>query len=198
MLFQKMANKVEELKAITQQILQNPRRLSTLLEEKSPWLGEQVRKELLSAASNFSDPFLVGMGLQIEKMNEDGLEVRLPQRWKNSAGGGFVHIGALCAAAEFTSRVYWERHLNPAGCESRVVNLQCHFLRAAQNSIKIIYHIGDAEREALLFRVRNEESVSFESLVVIYDDEEQLICEATIDWNFRRKNILGSGSNEFA
>jgi acyl-coenzyme A thioesterase PaaI-like protein len=197
MLFQRMANKVDELKAMTQQILQNPRRLSTLLEQKSPWLGEQVRKELLSAASNFSDPFLVGMGLQISKMTEDDLEIQLPQRWKNSAGGGAIHVGALCTAAEFASRVYWERHLSPSWCESRVVNLQCLFLRAAQRDTKIVYHVGDAEREALLFRIRSEDSVNFESLVAIYDDEEQLICEATIEWNFRRKNTLGSGSNEF-
>ena len=180
-----------ELQTQFKDVIQNPRRLSTLLEEKSPWLGEQVRKEILTAASNLSDPFLVGMGLKVLKMSEDSIEVGLPQRWKNSEGSGAIHVGALCTAAEFTSRVYWERHLSPTWCESRVVNIQANFLRPALRDTKAVYHVGDTEREALLFQVRSEKSINFESLVAVYDSEKQLISEVTIEWNFRRKQTIG-------
>src|SRR4051812_18239286 len=102
------ADQLKEILPELKSYVENPKRLGAWLEEHNPWLSRQ----LLGAVSNISDPYLAGMGLTIQQLSETRTEVLLPDRWKNRAEGGVVHVGALTTAAEYASRIYWERVLN--------------------------------------------------------------------------------------
>ena len=173
-----------------QDIIDNPQKLGAMIEEKSPRLS----RELLSVASNITDPFVIGMGLHISKLEEDLVEVTLPQRWKNLAEGGEFHTGALCTLAEFTSKVYWDRHLSAMAARRRVRRIEAQILQVARGNLIARYSLSSAEREAFLFKLRTEQEPILDALVKVYDSQEKLIAEVTIDWQFAAQLALGSSS----
>lgn len=175
------------LQTQVQDLLNNPRKVTALLEEKSPRLS----RELLSVASNITDPFVVGMGLQITKLQDDLVEVSLPQRWKNLAEGGEFHTGALCTLAEFTSKVYWSRHA--ASSHKRVQKIEAQILQPARGNLIARYSLSSSEREGFLFKLRTERAPIIDSLIKIYDSQEKLIAEVTIDWQFASQLALEGG-----
>jgi acyl-coenzyme A thioesterase PaaI-like protein len=169
--------------------VENPRLVSGWLEQHSPRLS----RALLSAASNFSDPHLVGMGLQVRKLTDETVEVSLPRRWKNQAGAGKVHIGALATLAEMASRVFWERHLDPLLNNLRVSEINARFLRETERDTRAVLRLSEAERETILFRLRSENDISIENEISIYDEREQLIAEVVVHWQFTRAAALPPG-----
>lgn len=193
------SDKLQELKSLAQalgaslqtqfqDLINNPQKVAALLEEKSPRLS----RELLSVASNITDPFLAGMGLQISKLEEDLVEVTMPQRWKNQADGGEFHTGALCTLAEFTSKVYWDRHSSALGARRKIRRLECQILNPSRGALSARYSLSSAEREAFLFKLRTEKEPTIDSLVKIYDSQEKLVAEVSIDWQFAAQLALGS------
>ena len=91
-----LKKQLEKMLPEIRQFAENPKRLGAWLEEHSPWLG----REVLGAVSNLSDPYLAGMGLHVDLLNETRAEVTLPERWRNRAEGHVIHVGALLTAAE--------------------------------------------------------------------------------------------------
>ncbi len=193
------SDKLQELKQLAQalgaglqtqmqDLISNPQKVAALIEEKSPRLS----RELLSVASNITDPFVVGMGLQISKLEEDLVEVTLPQRWKNLTDSGDFHTGALCTLAEFTSKVYWDRHLSALATRRRVRRLEAQILQSPRGSLVARYSLSSSEREAFLFKLRTEQEPMIDALVKIYDSHDKLIAEVSIDWQFAAQLALGS------
>ena len=176
------------LQSQLQDLINNPQKVAALIEEKSPRLS----RELLSVASNMTDPFVVGMGLQISKLEEDLVEVTLPQRWKNLTDSGDFHTGALCTLAEFTSKIYWDRHLSSSAARRRVRKLDAQILQTPRGNLVARYSLSSSEREAFMFKLRTEQEPMIDALVKIYDSQDKLIAEVTIDWQFAAQLALGS------
>lgn len=169
--------------------LKNPRRVGSLLEEYNPWLS----RRLLSAASNLADPYVAGMGLTIERLDENGVSVTMPHRWRNRGEGGAVHVGALTTLAEFTSRVYWERNLNLSRHEMRVVQLAAKFLGVTEHDTRATMNFSESEREAALFRFRADGEAIVPCLVQVFESAGRLIAEVTIEWRLNRLLAIGAG-----
>jgi acyl-coenzyme A thioesterase PaaI-like protein len=183
------ADQLKEILPELKSYVENPKRLGTWLEEHNPWLSRQ----LLGAVSNLSDPYLAGMGLTVDLLTETRAEVTLPDRWKNKAEGGVAHVGALTTAAEFASRIYWERLLNLQRNSMRVTNLSAKFFVDARSTTKAVFDIPENEREALMFKLRSEGEVKPSCAVKIYDHDGRLVAEVTVDWHFHQAKALGSG-----
>ena len=168
--------------------VENPQRIGVLLEEHSPWLS----RKFLSAASNLVDPFVIGMGIQIDVLNEEQVSVRLPNRWRNRAALSKVHVGALLTVAEFAGRVYWERHVHFRQAVLRVARINSSFFKETDSDITAVFKISEADREAALFRFRSENEVKFETEVALYDCKEQLVSQVQVEWSLIRRLVLGS------
>ena len=182
------------LNDLLKNVLQNPRQLGDLLEEQVPWLNETVKREILSAASKLADPYLVGMGVRILNLNEERAEIKLPHNWKNSQNiGGSVHVGALCTVSELASRLLWEKHLPPALTSAQIQRLEANFLRPAVRDVRAICHLPESDREALLFKLRSSSETLFDHTVQVYDSEEQLVAEVSVEWKFRQQASLPAG-----
>ncbi len=166
--------------------VQNPRLVGNWIEEHHPWLGRQF----LSAASNLSDPYVAGMGLSILVFAPVTIEVAMPNRWRNRGGGGSVHAGALATLAEFTSRVFWERHLSLSLHEMRVGQIVSRFLRETESDTRAVFHFDENEREAVFYRLRAEGRVFVPCEVAIYDSVGRLVCETTVEWCLTRPKSL--------
>jgi hypothetical protein len=172
--------------------IRNPRVVSTWLEESSPWLSRRV----LGAASNLAEPFVVGMGLDVVQLSEELIEVSLPGSWRNQGEGGAIHAGALSTLGEFTSRLYWEYHLDLRRSDLSFSRLQLRILGSPGNTIRgdlrAIYRISVSEREKLLHRLRAEAKAETEAEISVYDSRGKLVALVEVDWTFVKQLSLGT------
>ncbi len=177
---------VDELRTL----VRHPRSLGSWIEAKSPWLG----KRFLGAASTLAEPFTVGMGLKVETLGEDTIEVVMPGGWRNQGEGGGIHTGALSALGEFAMRIYWEHHLDlkTSGVESRRVEVR--ILSRPEGEMKAVFRLPVADREAILHRLRAETRASLDAQTLIYDRAGRLVAEVDVDWELTRQLALGAGT----
>jgi hypothetical protein len=176
----------EGLTAEIRTVLRNPRILGQFIEQRSPWLNRQ----LLSAASNISEPFLVGMGLKVEKLNEESIEVTLPAVWKNRAQNSRVHVAALITLGEFASRLFWEHHLDLRSTELEAEKIEFISHRSPSGDLRGVFRISEGERESVLRHLREHGTSEVGSSVSIYDASERLVCEIDVAWRFFRQLSL--------
>lgn len=176
---------VEELRTL----VRHPRSLSTWIETRSPWLS----RRFLGVASNLIEPFVAGMGLRVERLGEDVIEVVLPESLRNQGEGGAVHIGALSVLGEFAVRLYWEYHLDLRKSEIHSSRVQVRVLRRPVGEMRAVFRLPVSEREAVLHRLRAEGGAEVESQALVYDNEGRLVAEVDSDWAIARQLALGSG-----
>lgn len=177
---------LEEMKTL----LRHPRSLGAHLEERSPWLN----RHFLGAASNLSEPFLVGMGLRVERLGEDAVEVILPGGWRNQGEGGLIHAGALATLGEFTSRLFWEHHLGLQYAEIEVVRVHLKSLARAAGDMRAVYRLPVSDREVILHRLRAQGRAEVSSEAAIYDRDARLVAEVEVEWRIQRHLALGPGN----
>jgi acyl-coenzyme A thioesterase PaaI-like protein len=187
--FRMLSKQLEELLPGLRSYVLHPRRIGIWLEEHNPWLS----RHFLSAASNVVDPYIAGMGLRIENLSETMIEVVLPRRLRNRGEGGVAHVGALTTLAEFTSRLYWERHLNLNRHEMMVSEIQARFLAETGGETRAVFSFNETDREAVLFRLRSEATVLVPCQVGVYEtDGGRLVAEITVEWLLSRAKELGA------
>ncbi len=187
----------EKLPAGLKALIQNPRLLGGWVEESSPWLNRQM----LGAASNITEPFLAAMGLGVVDLGEESITVSMPGWWRNQGELGAVHVGALCTLGEFTSRLYWEHHLDLRRAEMSLLGMQVRpvggtseiGLNHLKGSLRARYHISTAERESVLHRLRATGATELESEIAVYDKSQKLVAEVALEWRFRRQLSIGGG-----
>jgi hypothetical protein len=181
--FTQITEKIKEL-------VRHPKTISSFLEEHSPWLSRQF----LGAASNLTEPFVVGMGLKVDQLSEDIVEVSLPGGWRNQSENGLLHVGALVTLGEFASRLFWEYHLDLRSTEINLGRLEFRALGRAQGAIRAVYRVPVNEREKILHRLRSLGRAEVESQIAIYDSGLKLIAEVEVSWTLAKQLSLGSSS----
>ncbi len=177
-----------ELKEFALHPSSSARSLGLLIDGQSSWLG----RRFLGAASNWTEPFTVGMGFKVQKVGEDVIEVRLPGTWRNQGEGGVIHSAALAALAEFAVRLYWEHHLDlrHSGVESK--RMQVRILSRPVGEMKSVFHLPVGDREAILHRLRAQHHAETETQTLVYDGAGRLVAEVDADWFLSRRLTLGS------
>jgi acyl-coenzyme A thioesterase PaaI-like protein len=171
-------------------VARHPRSVGSWIEAKSPWLNRQF----LSAASNLIEPFLVGMGLKVERLGEEVVEVSMPGFWRNQGEGGVNHTGALISLGEFATRLYWEYHLDVRRNEMQTKRVQMRVLVRPQGDMKAVFRLPVSEREEILHRLRAGGVAEIETQTMIYDTKGRLIAEVEVEWELRRQLSIGAGA----
>lgn len=181
-----LENVVEDVRTLAKR----PRAISSWIETKSPWLNRQF----LTAASNLIEPFLVGMGLRVEKIGEESVEVSMPDIWRNQGENGSIHTGAIVSLGEFTTRLYWEYHLDVRRSEMRTEAIRMRSISKSTGSLKAVFRMSVSEREAILHRMRAQGRADVETLASVYDRSGRLVAEVEVDWELWRPLALNPGS----
>lgn len=182
---------LEQLATEIGTIARHPRALGARLDARSAWLN----RKFLSAASNVVEPFLVGMGLRVESLGEEAIEVVLPGWWRNQTEGGALHVGALTTAGEFASRLYWEHHLDLGRSELTARELNSKVFGRPSGDVKVVFRMPVAQREAVFHRLRSEGSTEVVSVTAIYDQSGRLAAEVEVTWRLLRQLALGPGAS---
>lgn len=166
----------------------HPRLAGFFLKERSPWLG----RGFLSVASNWLEPFTVGMGLTIESIGEDSIEVAMPGGWRNQGEGGIIHSAALSALGEFGVRLYWEYHLDLRHADIESRRVQVRIISRPSGAMKGVFRLPVGDREAILHRLRTDSRAEVETQTHVYDADGRLVAEVEVEWALRRLFALGT------
>ncbi len=123
-LFDRILQQTEKLGHIAKTLRDNPQIAFTALEKQSPWLARQA----LSRASDFLEPRLLGMGLEVKEWTDERIWVRLPKRQRNANSFGDFSSGSLVMAAEFSLLSLLSRHFDTrfSSLEIRGLELEVH------------------------------------------------------------------------
>ena len=170
--------------------LMNPRALSPHIEH----LPEAIKRRFLDLASLVNDPFVATMGLRVLAWEDLKVEIYLPNSFQNLDSAKRLHIGAISTLAELTSRLFWERHLDPKLSNMQVVSVNVEILNKNFAALRSLFVSGLGQIEELLFELRSRGELSTESEVQIFDDQK-LVAKARIGWLFKQKIAISQNSN---
>jgi hypothetical protein len=171
--------------------LLNPRALSPYIDKLPP----PLKNRFLDLASLINDPFVATMGLKVLSWEDLKVEIRLPNSFQNRDASQRLHIGAISTLAEITSRLFWERHLDPKLSTMQAVSVQVEILNKDFSSLNSLFTCSLPEIEEKLFELRSKGELNCESEVQIFD-EQKLIARASLGWIFKQKATLGAASSE--
>ncbi len=169
------------------QLLLNPRALSPYIEG----LPSLIKNRFLDLASLVNDPFVATMGLKVLSWEDLKVEISLPNHFQNRDASGNLHIGAMSTLAELTSRLFWERHLDPKLAKMQVVSVAIDILNREFTSVRSLYTTDVHDLEAKLFKLRASGELSIENEIQIFDGQK-LIAKSTIGWAFQQKVTIAS------
>ena len=170
--------------------LMNPRALSPYIDK----LPTPLKNRFLDLASLVNDPFVATMGLKVLSWEDLKVEIYLPDSFQNRDASKKLHIGAISTLAELTSRLFWERHLDPKLSNMQVTSVHVDILNKDFSALRSLFAVNLAEIEALLFELRSKGELSTESEVQIFDDQK-LIAKATLGWLFKQKIAISQKSS---
>lgn len=168
-------------------VMRHPRVLASWIEDRSPWLS----RRLMGAASNLAEPFTIGMGLKVDKLGEDFIEVVMPGNWRNQGEGGLIHTAALTALGESAARMFWEHHLDLRDAQVESKRVEVRILVRPEGEMRAVFRLQEADREAILHQLRSKELISVDTQTLIYDKNGRLIAEVDVEWQLRRQLALG-------
>ncbi len=169
--------------------LMNPRALSPYIDH----LPASLKNRFLDLASLINDPFVATMGLKVLSWEDLKVEIRLPDSFQNLDSAKRLHIGAISTLAELTSRLFWERHLDPKLANMQAVSVHVEILNKDFNSLRSLFTCSLVQIEEMLFELRSKGELSTESEVQIFD-QEKLIAKARIGWLLQQKIAISQNS----
>ncbi len=183
----KLAEKIAELK----EWIRHPKVWVEVIEQKSTWLNRQ----LMGAASVFIEPFLLGRGFYVDKIQEDAVEITMPGGKSNQGAGGAVHAAALTALGEFTARLFWERHLDRRSTDLQLKVVNLRMLVAPIGEMRAVFRLPIAERESILHQLRATAGIpqEIESDILVYDRNGLLVAEIQVKLEARQHLALKQG-----
>ncbi len=171
--------------------LLNPRALSSYIDR----LPASLKNRFLDLASLINDPFVATMGLKVLSWEDLKVEIHLPDSFQNRDASQKLHIGAISTLAELTSRLFWERHLDPKLATMQSVSVHVEILNKEYGSLRSLLTCTLPDIEEKLFELRSKRTLSCESDVQIFDDQK-LVATATLGWILKQKTTLSAGSKK--
>ncbi len=156
-------------------------------EEWFPKLTEsqsEIQKKVINYANDFLGGQWMGMGMEIEKLDDEEVGLRLPYRLRNKDIQGGVHTAALYTLAEYTNRLYWHRHIDSKNTKFRVKQVEAEFFERAFSEVYSRLRLDASEREARLFRLRKEKKIDTEIYIDLYDSYQKRVAQFEFEIEF--------------
>ncbi len=167
--------------------LLNPRALSPYIDK----LPANLKNKFLDLASLINDPFVATMGLKVISWEDLKVEIHLPDSFQNRDASQHLHIGAISTLAELTSRLFWERHLDPKLSKMQSISVNVDILNQDYGSLRSLFTCTLSDIEEKLFELRSKGALECENEVQIFDGQK-LIAKATLGWKFNQKIAISA------
>ena len=163
------------------------KQMTQLVVEKGP----QVSKIVKSYASEMGNPQSLGMGLEVVKRDESGIEVTLPHRWRNRGLRGDVSTSALLTLAEFTAESYWTELLalsvpGPT-IKIKLQEVGARFFDESYRQVRAVMTVESTVREQVVEDLIANGTVQAKSTVEIFQRGDKKVAEFTLQWNMHLK-----------
>lgn len=163
-----------------------PQDVASLIEESLP----QLSQKLLSGVLDLTRPFSKGMGLRITQLNNDHIEMILPEKLRNLDEQKNIHPAAVCTGAIEAVKILWERHAPIEGFKIHIQKMELIHLTkvfgtsAISGDLRIKYQLLENEREAVLSELRSQRTSKVYSLVQVYSEQDQRVYDMNLELNF--------------
>lgn len=156
------------------------------IEQWSPLLA----KKIWSLTPFITAPFILALGLKIENLTDNTVEIRIPFAPQNKNEEGNLHPAALITASQFASQVLWRRHVTNKLETMTLIGLNSDFHKVGRTRAFIRAALDETEREEILRKMKSGESPSHEMVVVIVDDKNQSLGQINCTWEFKQLRPL--------
>ena len=174
-------------------VVSHPRSFSNWLEPHSPHLA----RGLIGYTSEIFDSNAIGMGLRVLDWTDDGLELLLPIRWKNShQGDGEIHRGALVSAAEFGYRLFWERHLVDPSSTIFISKIFCRIFEPLNSELRLLFEVSATERQIILFQVQSTGVTETSTEIAIHNPQGRRVASVEVVSELKGTQALNVGRDD--
>ncbi len=149
--------------------------------EHSP-LKRGLLNKLLARTIPFNRPHK----LDIKVVSTQKVQVRLPYRKSNLNHVRGLHACGLATAAEYTSGLLLLRRLGTDRYRIIMKSLNVEYMYQGKSDATANFELSDAEfEEAIIKPLGGSESVLFDAIVDVHDEQQNLLCTATITWQIK-------------
>ena len=133
-------------------------------------------------------PSLVFWGVRVKALNEVGCTVVMKHRWTNQNPFGSIYFSALNGAAELSTGLLCQLHLQGTSSFSMlVVGSKSTFTRKAKGRIRFICEEGNMVSDAIYKLTEAGMSTTFVLHSTAFNEEGQELANFEFTWSVMRK-----------
>lgn len=152
-----------------------------LLSELAQQMTSSQARTALNSALDFVRPHLVSLGVRISVLGTDQVEMLLPRKTRNIDRSGNILSGVQISAATEAFKLLWQRNAPEGIFDIQIKTVNSRFMKSARGDLKIRGELSELSREAAWAELRKNKRTQFQSTMLIFDQEKQIVAEIEID-----------------
>lgn len=162
--------------------------VTQLMTETGPQVAQLVKSYASEYMAKMNDPQAIGMGLEITRLDETGVEAVLPHRWRNRNAQGALSNAALLTLAEFTGQAFWGHFSKDVPAKLKLQDIQGRFFMDSFRQVKAVMAVAGEERERKITELRSAGTVSVPCSVEVYQKGDEKVAEFQLIWKMELMN----------
>ena len=127
-----------------------------------------LSQAIVSYASEVLEPQLFGLGIRIEKMEDELVLALLPYTWRNKTRHGYFRTTSVVALLELVLQVFWEQHLNNTQLRVRISQLELDCTNLPQHNLYCQLSMANQEREVIEYSLLGRGKVEIEQSLLLF------------------------------
>lgn len=133
-------------------------------------------------------PSLFFWGIKVHSLDEKCSEVRIKHRWSNKNPFGSIYFSALTGAAELSTGVLVQLHIQDDNSYSMlVVASSAQFLKKAKGTVKFTCTQGDMVKNAIASLTDSAPTTSFVLESTANDESGTIVGTFSYTWSVKKK-----------
>ena len=167
------------------------KQVTQLVVEKGP----QVSKIVKGYASEMGNPQSLGMGLEVARSEDSGIEVTMPHRWRNRGLHGDVSTASLLTLAEFTAQTYWTQCIPGRLIKLKLQDVSAQFFEESYRQVRAVMNVENEQREQVVEDLIAKGTTQTKSTVTVFQRGDKKVAEFILNWSLELKDLKDASVN---
>ena len=159
------------------------------LKEQVDQIVEEARPQMAKVVKNYANevanPYQLGMGMEVVRLEDEVIETVMPHRWRNRDSSGSVHNSAYSALAEFTSQTFWEQRLNHLQPSLSLLEIHGHFFETSFRRVRATMEVAGEFVQEKTSLLNSKGSVEIPSTVIVRKRGDAKVAEFHLVWKVK-------------
>lgn len=153
---------------------------TNMLSELADQVTSPQAKLALNSALDYIRPHLVSLGVRISILGTDQVEMNLPRKARNLDRQGRILPGVQISAAIEAFKLLWQRNAPEGLFDIQINSVTTRFHKATRSDLKIRGELSELSREATWAELRKNKKSQYQTTMLIFDQEKQIVAEIEI------------------